>query len=47
LIKIAGTREGAPAIEEAIFSGVPVNVTLLFTRDHYLAAADAYPRGLE
>jgi transaldolase len=47
LIKIPGTREGAPAIEEAIFSGVPVNVTLLFTRDHYLAAADAYMRGLE
>src|SRR5215469_944076 len=37
LIKIPGTREGAPAIEEAIFSSVPVNVTLLFTRDHYLA----------
>jgi transaldolase len=47
LIKIPGTREGAPAIEEAIFSGVPVNVTLLFTRDQYLAAADAYMRGLE
>ena len=47
LIKIPGTREGAPAIEEAIFSSVPVNVTLLFTRDHYLAAADAYMRGLE
>ena len=47
LIKIPGTREGAPAIEEAIFSGVPVNVTLLFIRDHYLAAADAYMRGLE
>src|SRR5690242_14776930 len=46
-IKIPGTREGGPAIEEAIFSGVPVNVTLLFTRDHYLAAADAYMRGLE
>ncbi|MBV8056848.1 MAG: transaldolase [Deltaproteobacteria bacterium] len=46
-IKIPGTREGAPAIEEAIFSGVPVNVTLLFMRDHYLAAADAYMRGLE
>lgn len=47
LIKIPGTREGGPGIEEAIFSGVPVNVTLLFTRDHYLAAADAYMRGLE
>jgi transaldolase len=46
-IKIPGTREGAPAIEDAIFSGVPVNVTLLFTRDHYLAAAEAYMRGLE
>jgi len=46
-IKIPGTREGAPAIEEAIFSGVSVNVTLLFTRDHYLTAADAYMRGLE
>src|SRR5262249_27744633 len=46
-IKIPGTKEGAPAIEEAIFSGVPVNVTLLFTRNHYLTAADAYLRGLE
>jgi transaldolase len=46
-IKIPGTREGGPAIEETIFLGVPVNVTLLFTRDHYLAAADAYMRGLE
>jgi transaldolase len=46
-IKIPGTREGLPAIEEAIFSGVPVNVTLLFSRDHYTAAADAYQRGLE
>jgi transaldolase len=47
LIKIPGTREGLPAIEEAIFAGVPVNVTLLFSRDHYLAAADAYLRGIE
>jgi len=47
LIKIPGTKEGLPAIEEAIFSGVPVNVTLLFSRDHYLAAADAYLRGIE
>jgi transaldolase len=46
-IKIPGTKEGAPAVEEALFSGVPVNVTLLFTRDHYLAAAEAYMRGLE
>jgi transaldolase len=46
-IKIPGTKEGAPAIEEAIFSGVPVNVTLLFTRNHYIAAAEAYMRGLE
>jgi transaldolase len=46
-IKIPGTREGLPAIEEAIFAGVPVNVTLLFSRDHYVRAADAYLRGLE
>jgi transaldolase len=46
-IKIPGTREGLPAIEEAIFSGIPINVTLLFSREHYLAAADAYIRGLE
>jgi transaldolase len=46
-IKIPGTKEGAAAIEEAIFSGVPVNVTLLFSREHYLSAADAYMRGLE
>jgi transaldolase len=46
-IKIPGTKEGAPAIEDATFLGVPVNVTLLFTRDHYLAAAEAYMRGLE
>ena len=46
-IKIPGTKEGAAAIEEAIFSGVPVNVTLLFSREHYLKAADAYMRGLE
>jgi len=46
-IKIPGTPEGLPAIEEAIFSGVPVNVTLLFTPDHYRAAAEAYLRGLE
>jgi transaldolase len=46
-IKIPGTKEGAAAIEETIFSGVPVNVTLLFSREHYLHAADAYMRGLE
>jgi transaldolase len=46
-IKIPGTPEGLPAIEEAIFSGVPVNVTLLFTAKHYLAQAEAYMRGLE
>src|SRR5208282_4027094 len=46
-IKIPGTREGAAAIEEATFSGVPINVTLLFTRDHYVAAAEAHMRGLE
>jgi transaldolase len=46
-IKIPGTPEGIPAIEEAIVAGVPVNVTLLFSREQYLAAADAYLRGLE
>ena len=46
-IKIPGTIEGLPAIEEATYSGVPVNVTLLFSRDDYLRAADAYMRGLE
>lgn len=46
-IKIPGTREGLPAIEEAIFAGVPVNVTLLFSREHYVAAAEAYLRGVE
>lgn len=46
-IKIPGTREGCPAIEEAIFRGVPINVTLLFSREQYLAAADAYLRGIE
>jgi transaldolase len=46
-IKIPGTKEGLPAIEEAIFSGIPINVTLLFSREHYVAAADAYLRGLE
>src|SRR5262245_211997 len=46
-IKIPGTKEGIPAIEEAIFAGVPINVTLLFSRGHYLAAAEAYMRGVE
>jgi len=46
-IKIPGTREGLPAIEESIFAGVPVNVTLLFSREHYLAAAEACLRGSE
>ena len=46
-IKIPGTAEGIPAIEEAIFAGVPVNVTLLFSREHYLAAGEAYLRGIE
>jgi len=46
-IKIPGTPEGKAAIEEAIFSGVSVNVTLLFSREHYLGAAEAYMRGLE
>jgi transaldolase len=46
-IKIPGTREGLPAIEEAIFAGVPVNVTLLFSREQYLAAAGAFLRGIE
>ena len=46
-IKIPGTRAGITAIEEAIFAGVPVNVTLLFSREHYIAAAEAYVRGIE
>jgi transaldolase len=46
-IKIPGTKEGLPAIEEAILAGVPVNVTLLFSREHYLAAAEAFLRGIE
>jgi transaldolase len=46
-IKIPGTKEGLPAIEESIFAGVPVNVTLLFSREQYLAAAEAYLRGIE
>jgi len=47
LMKIPGTKEGLPAIEEAIFAGVPINVTLLFSREQYLAAADAFMRGIE
>ena len=46
-IKIPGTAEGLPAIEAAIFAGVPVNVTLLFSREQYVAAAEAYLRGIE
>jgi transaldolase len=46
-IKIPGTRAGIPAVEEAIFAGVPINVTLLFSREHYIAAAEAYMRGIE
>jgi transaldolase len=46
-IKIPGTPEGLPAIEESIFAGVPVNVTLLFSAEQYLAAAEAYLRGIE
>ncbi len=46
-IKIPGTREGLPAIEEAIFAGIPVNVTSLFSREQYAAAAEAYLRGVE
>ena len=42
-----GTPEGIPAIEQSIFDGVPINVTLLFSRDHYVAAANAYLRGIE
>src|SRR6185437_2548217 len=47
LIKIPGTPEGVPAIEEAIFAGIPINVTLLFSREQYVAAAEAYLRGVE
>jgi transaldolase len=46
-IKIPGTPAGIPAIEEAIFAGVPINVTLLFSREQYLASANAYLRGIE
>ena len=46
-IKIPGTEQGLPAIEASIFAGIPINVTLLFSREQYLAAADAYMRGIE
>src|SRR5277367_4454458 len=46
-IKIPGTKEGLPAIEEAIYAGIPVNVTLLFSHDQYLAAAEAFIHGIE
>jgi len=46
-VKIPGTPEGVPAIEQSIFDGVPINVTLLFSREQYIAAADAYLRGIE
>ena len=46
-IKIPGTKEGVPAIEEATFAGIPINVTLLFSREHYVAAAEAFLRGIE
>ena len=46
-VKIPGTPEGVPAIEESIYNGVPINVTLLFSREQYLAAAEAYLRGVE
>lgn len=45
--KIPGAPKGLPAIEETIFAGVPVNVTLLFSREQYLSAAEAYLRGIE
>ena len=46
-VKIPGTPEGGPAIEESIFNGVPINVTLLFSREQYIVAAEAYLRGIE
>jgi len=46
-IKIPGTQAGLPAIEEAIFAGIPINVTLLFSREHYVSAAEAFLRGIE
>jgi transaldolase len=47
MIKIPGTAEGLPAIEEAIYAGIPINVTLLFSREHYFGAAEAFLRGIE
>jgi transaldolase len=47
LIKIPGTREGLPAVEEAIFAGIPINVTLLFSCKHYVDTANAFLRGIE
>ena len=47
MIKIPGTPQGLPAIEESIFAGIPINVTLLFSNEQYVAAADAYMRGIE
>ncbi len=46
-VKIPGTPQGVPAIEESIFKGVPINVTLLFSAEQYRAAAEAYLRGIE
>lgn len=46
-VKIPGTPEGLPAIEASIFAGVPINITLLFSREQYFAAAEAYMRGIE
>jgi transaldolase len=46
-VKIPGTPEGVPAIEESIFAGVPINVTLLFSREQYVASAEAYLQGIE
>src|SRR6201982_1008561 len=47
LIKIPGTKEGLPAIEESIFAGVPINITLLFSPQHSIGAAEAFLRGIE
>ena len=47
MIKIPGTAEGLPAIEECIYAGIPINVTLLFSREHYFGAAEAFLRGIE
>jgi transaldolase len=46
-IKIPGTDQGRPAIEESIYAGIPINVTLLFSREQYLGSAEAYMRGIE